>query len=287
MCLLIYKPQNVTLPEEHLANGMRQNDDGAGFALQIPHKRTLYVSKGYWSLDQFLKAYREACAYYGGSPGAMIHFRFATGGKVNRENCHPFILSASPQTDGYADLALAHNGVLQKVSACENFSDTYHLARQCSQYWTQRAIKRELRSHVGPSNKFVLLSPNKANIIGEEFGQWDGGAWYSNGGYKKSFSRFTYSRGYFSQWEMDQWEDEDLETPPCVICDMPISRYRLGDSEIVCCWDCRKAIAADLLSTKESKVTCSWCHASVWERTPHYCTVSKPLPQLANLPKGS
>lgn len=277
MCLLIYKQAGSTIPVEHLQEGMESNSDGAGFAIQLPDHSSVYIHKGIWSVGEFLSTYQKALDYYGGNPACMIHFRWSTGGKVNHVNCHPFSIhhKTLQVKKGYTDLALGHNGILSQINACKDYSDTYHLAEQLANKWTVKAIKNTLKMHCSASNKFVLLSPSKAHIIGEEHGHWDKGIWYSNGSYLPACYPMWKYRTTIQGDDMDLLEESyqgifkrDLESN-CLYCDKPDARYRLGDSECMVCWECKK----DLTSLRGTPyhVQCSTCDKVVEEDVPHYC----------------
>ena len=97
MCLAIYKPAECMPDWGALEEGFQSNDDGAGFAAVADGK--VIVSKGHFTFDDF----REAYLPYQHLQSA-VHFRWATHGKTDVLNCHPFRISD--------ETALIHNGVL-------------------------------------------------------------------------------------------------------------------------------------------------------------------------------
>src|SRR6266446_7671605 len=117
MCLAIYKPKGVQIARKHLKSGFDNNVDGAGFA--ICRNNTIEIYKGYFKFDEFYDRYNELQRY-----PALIHFRIATHGIVNAQNCHPFEIC-----DG--QFALSHNGVMPVgLEPPIDESDTAYFARE-------------------------------------------------------------------------------------------------------------------------------------------------------------
>jgi glutamine amidotransferase len=180
MCLAIYKPANKTVDWDALAEGFASNRDGAGFA--VVSNDVLQVVKGLFTFDQF----REAFEPYANEQ-AVIHFRLATHGLKDEDNCHPFHVSP--------ELVLIHNGVLD--IACDQDktkSDTWHYANLILGPMSER--DRDFYNHgdmmflgeaaIG-SNKFVFLrADGDFNIWNESLGHWHNDCWFSNRSYEKS-----------------------------------------------------------------------------------------------------
>ena len=299
MCLLIFKPEGESIPEANLLEGMDSNPHGAGFAIQLPDAAGVYLSKDVWTPKEFLAEYNKALSYFGGAPAACVHFRWSTGGQVNKTNCHPFDVSGAgaPVVRGICDQVLAHNGILRDVKACDNFSDTYHLRGMLARKTTQKSKRRLLRAHTSPGNKFVLLSGSHHEIFGESFGHWAGGVWYSNESYVPN--RFMVYRGQrYNLQAWDHWDDDgalvqtfdeldhafddidratldgDTDEVLCNVCGKVSARYRLPQSDVVCCWYCRDALAIPAAQHRSS--TCKGCGKLESMGVPHFCTDVSP-----------
>lgn len=294
MCLLIFKKAGATIPVDNLCEGLDTNSDGAGFAIPLADRGLVYVDRGVWKFKEFLDRYNAALEYFGGSPACIVHFRWSTGGKVNTVNCHPFPLTKAPFEDrGYAPLALAHNGVLSEIKACDKFSDTHHLASQLSDKWSIRKLRKVLHKHSGPNNKFTLVTPNNTWIIGEEHGHWstDKGVWYSNNSYMPCrFTTYTHQGKqyqYYYDGVAGAWDDtEDIEftyakemtekltcNDRCLYCEKDIGNYRLGNTDILVCWDCKKAWDDHDVKDKGLTIPCSFCGIDQAPVTRyHYCS---------------
>lgn len=180
MCLAIYKPKGVQVAKKYLRNGFDSNEDGAGFA--IARNGAIEIYKGYFRFGDFWKAFKPFQA-----EAAIIHFRWATHGKTNEDNCHPFSVC-----DG--KFAIIHNGILN-IDCTENKerSDTWHFAEMVltpvlkALTLTDPALKYLVETSIGDGNKIVVLAADaRCVIFNEAAGEWHHGAWFSNNGYKYS-----------------------------------------------------------------------------------------------------
>jgi len=100
MCLIIHKPKNKRIPAEYIRNAMQLNPHGFGITWldNGETERTL----DYANIERLLDTDRPY----------VCHFRFATVGKVNKPNCHPFEITNAPRyviysngtVDGYGNV---------------------------------------------------------------------------------------------------------------------------------------------------------------------------------------
>lgn len=189
MCLAIYKPAGKSIPEDHLRNGFDSNPHGAGFA--FAKDGVVSIRKGYFTFKAFLAAYNECITE---DLPALVHFRYATHGKRNEFNCHPW-----PVCGG--EYACIHNGIIN-IQSSKKKSDTGHFVDlvlspmlECVADPATPALKFLVEETIGSGNKIVLMDgAGKVTIYNEKVGHWEKGVWYSNHGYE-SYSRFTYKRG--------------------------------------------------------------------------------------------
>jgi hypothetical protein len=105
MCLAIYKPEKVKLYRADLRRAFEANPDGAGFAYYDNSQRRVIVEKGFFQFNEFWRAFQEVQR---DNLKAIVHFRWATHGAVNNDNCHPYDLD---------DGALIHNGMISCVTS--------------------------------------------------------------------------------------------------------------------------------------------------------------------------
>lgn len=193
MCLLAASFQKIK-NEEALENGFCSNSHGAGFAYSFEKK--LYMEKGFFTFQEFMDAYN---LIPDDAPN-IVHFRLATGGKTNEENCHPFLVNKN--------LAFAHNGIFSCVDSNHEHSDTYEFNRLLMQPLFGKhphlvftdAAKFLIEKTIGGYNKVAFINNfGKITICNEDNGDWDEGIWWSNGSWKsyRSFYKGN-DRGFFS-----------------------------------------------------------------------------------------
>jgi predicted glutamine amidotransferase len=109
MCIIIVKSKDKQVSQETLKNSARLNPHGLGVIFLDTNEVKYFKSKDY----KVLNTERPYIA----------HFRYATKGKINRENTHPFICGKN------TDELLMHNGTLQGYGS-QNLCDSKHLAME-------------------------------------------------------------------------------------------------------------------------------------------------------------
>lgn len=197
MCLALYKPFNSFVDDEKLFYGFKNNDDGAGFIVSDGKKALGF--KGFFTFNEFMDAYEP---YNNDRFSTAVHFRYATHGKTNKKNCHPFRL-----TDDY--LAI-HNGVLPYKS-CNDRSDTYYFCKEvlrpfCKTGDIETKEGQSLIEEYIETNKFVILRNDGTEIIlNEKYGDWVQGVWYSNQSYMEDYYK-PYINYNFAH-TVDNWHD--------------------------------------------------------------------------------
>jgi glutamine amidotransferase len=174
MCLAIYKPANVEVPQKHLRNGFENHPDGAGLAWA--NNGVLHLRKGIFNIDEVIKQYEAVKQYH-----CLIHFRKATHGKVDATNCHPFLFNDNK-------LALVHNGILPIKCSIDGLSDTGHFVKLVLEPLVKNygvpinngALNYLITVSIG-TDKLAIMDGNGATyIFNESGGTWDEGVWYSN-----------------------------------------------------------------------------------------------------------
>jgi glutamine amidotransferase len=180
MCIAILNPPRVTLKKSTLLKCWENNPDGAGMIFTDTQTETLYILKEMRSAELFYKAYqhhrrKNLDSYF------VLHFRIATAGKVNEDNCHPFVINE--------DLAFVHNGIISKARTSVNYSDTYYFNADILQnlppdFTQNEAILELIEAAIGNSKLVFLNSKNEPLILNSHLGHYSNGVWYSNRSYE-------------------------------------------------------------------------------------------------------
>jgi hypothetical protein len=183
MCVIVAKPADAHVSLHiTLADCWHTNSDGAGIAWYEDGK--LRLEKGFmtWSsFSDFWEKHEQRRSW--DSVPAVIHFRIATHGLVNKENTHPFWVFPGK-------LAFAHNGILYgrpiKKRECD-ISDTqifnrHYLKQLPRNFLSNNGIRLFIDDFLGMSNKLAFIdNDGEITIFGEDHGTWDeNGVWFSN-----------------------------------------------------------------------------------------------------------
>ena len=206
MCLLTFLPAGIQPDVHALTIGARANNDGHGFAIVAgPRLDELIVHRG-MDCVAVIDAFTAARAAHPAGP-ALFHSRFTTHGRTILDNCHPFPVGGDCRT------VLAHNGVLPAVvqpRRGDRRSDTRIAAEDFIPAFGSLRIRRtrlNLARWMTLDNKMVILTVDRrfkqrAYILNEDAGIWDGGIWYSNTGYRPYLSP-----GRRVGWTNDRYDD--------------------------------------------------------------------------------
>jgi len=173
LCIAILQNEGAKLTRREIKNCWTNNPDGAGIAwVQDGEIKT---HKEIISFKRFYKSYRDIAGNYGESSKMLVHFRWATHGYVNIENCHPHLVNNR--------LSFVHNGIIDIETAADK-SDTVAFNERILKYLPDNFIHRKrTMKHVENRAKSILIfldSDNSSKIIGEDKGIWDNNRWFSN-----------------------------------------------------------------------------------------------------------
>ncbi len=138
MCVIASKPMGVVMPNEATISKMwEKNPDGAGFMYTV--KKRVYIEKGFMNLKELLNALaglekriKKLDESLTDIP-VVLHFRITTHGGTSPENTHPFPISPDQTLltalELSSNVAFAHNGIIDSVSAYGSLSDTQIYSR--------------------------------------------------------------------------------------------------------------------------------------------------------------
>ena len=174
MCIAIVKPKDRTIPLSTLEHCWDTNPHGGGFALPDGTGRVTIHKTLDW--EEFTTLWHQ---YADPAAPMLVHFRLATHGMVNLDNCHPHRIGPG--------LAMIHNGIYhEKVPyATPQQSDTAQLIRRILRHMppedvTSRSGIRLIKDQDhGWSRTALLDGDGRITIIREHKGEWIGGCWYS------------------------------------------------------------------------------------------------------------
>ena len=185
MCLAIYKPSALKIPEKNLRAGFEANSDGCGIAWAADGK--MHVEKGMLDWNSFYGLYLAAEEH-----SCLIHFRKATHGHKSEKNCHPFLFKDHEDND----LALIHNGVIPIKCVEDGYSDTWHFVNKVLGPLVKSGTRIDnqslswfVRVSIGSDKVAVMDRFGGVIIFNEEKGHWEdtdgpdgkkGKVWYSN-----------------------------------------------------------------------------------------------------------
>jgi hypothetical protein len=187
MCIAILNTKGVTLKKELLKNCWENNTDGAG--MLYTKDGQMQVFKEMKSFDTFYKEYSRVRKQLTKN-NIVLHFRISTHGKVNKTNCHPFLVSET--------LGFVHNGMIYDVPTSKDYSDTYMFNEEVlknlkDDFEYNETMLDMLESFIGLGSKLVFLNSNDDfAIVNESAGHWNLNCWFSNSSYKQVNSWVDY-----------------------------------------------------------------------------------------------
>jgi len=204
---MIYKPAGKSISDKILETCWNKNKDGAGY--MFAHNGQVIIRKGFFKFKSFMTSLRLDSTHTAKNKDVVIHFRYATHGKIDKVNCHPHRITDK--------LAFAHNGIINiDVPSGSQVSDTIifgeKILKQLPDNWLKKQSYVELVGRYIGNSKLVFLSgKGDVNIIHQELGEWYEGCWYSNGGFRSAVPRSYTGTGKLT-WHKDTLFDTGQNT---------------------------------------------------------------------------
>ena len=178
MCIAILNDKKKTIDFLTLQNCWNNNQDGAGMlwtenGVLFHHKEMKDFNAFY---DKYLQVRQD-----NEDSRIVLHFRISTHGKVNKTNCHPFLVND--------ELGFVHNGIISGLPHSKDYSDTYQfnkyiLKKMPSDFLKHSGVITLIEEFISYSKLIFLDANNEYTIVGEEKGIWDDGNWFSNSTYR-------------------------------------------------------------------------------------------------------
>lgn len=220
MCIAIYQSPGYRLTEDELHNSWVNNPDGAGISFfdgsdEIVIEKTMNKS-------EFVDIYNNAVDKHGASSEMAVHFRIATHGGVNIDNCHPFFTPGK-------EMSVIHNGIIPvKMEKTDKRSDTRVFVEDVIPNMPDGWLDDEqmfnmVEEFIGSSKLVVLSHEGKYSsyIFNEQYGHWsqDKKIWFSNKSYCSSKPALAGSMTAYS----GGWQSPKLYVPgktlgECMMC---------------------------------------------------------------------
>jgi glutamine amidotransferase len=244
MCIAIYQSPGHRLPKEQLVQSWKSNPDGGGFAY-FNESGDIIIEKD-MTLDGMLNKYECAVDRYAGTSPFAVHFRIATHGAVDLDNCHPFRVSD--------DTALIHNGIIPVMFSSKTdprsdtrvFADDY-LRKLPADWMDDECLFDMVQEYIGYSKLVILTRAGEhdAYIANESQGQWsdDNKFWYSNASYKSS-SKMVWasdSKQLSLGCGSDDVDEDSWILPECYLC----GEHSVYDDLCYTCESCQRCYQED------------------------------------------
>lgn len=209
MCLIILKTPEGNITKDILKQAFINKSDGVGFA--YTNYNNIVVEKRVYKKNEFETFYIHYKEIEKKTKqlntNLLIHFRYATHGKISVDMCHPF--------EVYKGLVFAHNGIIiGKDYRSELVSDTYLYNKKVLQqlpknFHLNKGIIKLINNDIGDFNKLVFLDVNnRYTIVNEKAGQWLQGCWYSCPQYNETYKE--YKGGFYNDGMPEKWKLKDV-----------------------------------------------------------------------------
>lgn len=235
MCLLVVNQNKTGITEAQFNAAHTANPDGFGIAYRNA-QGTIKIYKDLRGAKPAYAAYRKIREKNSGA--FLLHFRIATHGLVDLDNCHPFQVSEK--------LVFAHNGIINLESEDPTQSDTAAFCQILQGlpigFLDNEASKVLIALAIGNSKLAFLDDTGKVTIINEKLGHWNAGEWYSNASYQEApisyggYGGFGLGKRwrYQKQSETTDNATEDFYFDRCDICQRLTDDFIDGEEGTIC-----------------------------------------------------
>ena len=260
MCMIITKPKNVNLPkEEYLKTSYNYNKDGIGIMYLKKNSNTVRIKKDFKTYEEFLSFIKRNITK---EDILVIHFRYATSGKVDKGNSHPFPIVRNRkllrQLKVNCKYAVVHNGVISKYSGHSKFSDTQKfimdiLADNSIKYNLHKKEIQKLITHYINNDRLVILNGEGNLIFIGEHEKADDSCYYSNSGYRSYFTEEEENTIYI-------YKDFSFDGK-CNICNkyhIQLIEAEYQHSFLCVCPECLKKLTSEHFEAQKEE--CNYCN---------------------------
>ena len=200
MCVMCALPSGSEITQKEFETCWNSNPDGGGFSYLDENSNFVTVKS--LDYDEFRASWIYHHSKHGKNSPFILHFRAASHGEINVDNCHPFKVNQN--------YVMAHNGTLNKVplvkkegkpdgrSDTKTFVEDY-LSVLPSNFNNNNTIRTFLIDFIGTNNKLIFLDKRGAfTIYNKSSGIDDNNRWFSNDMFKNFKDR---SRTNSASWD--------------------------------------------------------------------------------------
>jgi hypothetical protein len=226
MCIAIWNPASAPdIKRDTMLCCRDENPHGMGMAW-VEDSRVRVVKQ----MGRFRKFYKRYISVRKKGYDVMLHFRIATSGVTDINNCHPFIVKER-------GIVACHNGILpmlgnKEVSDTRQFLDI--LADLPFDWWKSSSITPLLQLATHGSKFIFLRADGDVWLLNEQFGHWFEGTWWSNTSYLPPppipvrYKPYEYQRDVNRTWGQEYFDD--MYSPVSVDEAQPRSKSILSSS---------------------------------------------------------
>lgn len=178
MCLIVYSPTGANIERDVFDYAQATNSDGIG--IMSMHGIEKFVGRK--CRKRALRYLNKLLADHPGTPWGL-HFRWATHGDVNLDNCHPY---KAPESDAH----VMHNGVIRATTGMSSkaksdtavFTDLFMWKAPGHADLGYDDFYKRVSRIIGTENKLLVFHKDTAQftLVNENMGFWHEGLWYSN-----------------------------------------------------------------------------------------------------------
>lgn len=220
MCIAINSKKGTSPTKDQLKESFDSNPHGGGYCFADGKK--VVIKKGFFTFEDFYRSYEMDQM---GKKDKLIHFRIATHGAINTDNCHPFRITEQ--------IAMIHNGVIDHFGSPSK-SDTKEfcelvlkplIIQNGFEVLKRESVASMLSDSIGNSKLAFINHKGQTVLINEKKGNWFKGVWYSNKSYQKTFN-YHHNYGFTSEDYL------------CCDCDRKITASDWMESGL--CYDCEE-----------------------------------------------
>lgn len=245
MCILIYKPAGIELPNDDILKACWENNPH-GFGLTYHHKGLNIVKKGFMTLESHLEILHTLKDLLK-DKNVILHYRFATQGSISSGNCHPFPVSCNIKDLKRTQLKtpyeiIAHNGIISEFhnkKTKNDLSDTMIFTKRMFHLGEHDESIQKILS----SGKFAILDKSGNVSLYGKFIENEG-IYYSNYTYEPWDYNYTITLNDSEEFEKDTilfpicpHEEDCLKSGFCHYTDIEIEDevdYNIDNNNLFC-----------------------------------------------------